>query len=145
MDSGVLFIDGSSDVFSSDLVGEQRMRLQSMETGGDLYSVLAPVVPADDWDRLPVELSLGGLVELHVEEGGRIEGAAGAKLTIPKLWNEGSIRLPGGTIAQSEILPLFYENALAVHSRSDEQTSELQSLMRISYAVFCLKKKIQNT
>src|SRR3546814_1509488 len=26
------------------------------------------------------------------------------------------------------------------HSRSEEHTSELQSLMRISYAVFCLKK-----
>src|SRR3546814_9508019 len=29
----------------------------------------------------------------------------------------------------------------AVHERSEEHTSELQSLMRISYAVFCLKKK----
>src|SRR3546814_5775650 len=29
--------------------------------------------------------------------------------------------------------------------RSEEHTSELQSLMRISYAVFCLKKKIQTT
>src|SRR3546814_3687335 len=28
------------------------------------------------------------------------------------------------------------------HARSEEHTSELQSLMRISYAVFCLKKKI---
>src|SRR3546814_1954277 len=28
--------------------------------------------------------------------------------------------------------------------RSDEHTSELQSLMRISYAVFCLKKKIHH-
>src|SRR3546814_8517648 len=28
-----------------------------------------------------------------------------------------------------------------VNSRSEEHTSELQSLMRISYAVFCLKKK----
>src|SRR3546814_3438156 len=28
-------------------------------------------------------------------------------------------------------------------SRSEERTSELQSLMRISYAVFCLKKKKQ--
>src|SRR3546814_9292792 len=28
-----------------------------------------------------------------------------------------------------------------VHARSEEHTSELQSLMRISYAVFCLKKK----
>src|SRR3546814_6517961 len=30
-----------------------------------------------------------------------------------------------------------------VCSRSEEHTSELQSLMRISYAVFCLKKKIK--
>src|SRR3546814_2705349 len=30
-------------------------------------------------------------------------------------------------------------------SRSEEHTSELQSLMRISYAVFCLKKKNTNT
>src|SRR3546814_9478722 len=30
------------------------------------------------------------------------------------------------------------------HFRSEEHTSELQSLMRISYAVFCLKKKIKN-
>src|SRR3546814_6229188 len=29
--------------------------------------------------------------------------------------------------------------------RSEEHTSELQSLMRISYAVFCLKKKNKNT
>src|SRR3546814_9655561 len=32
-------------------------------------------------------------------------------------------------------------DALTEKSRSEEQTSELQSLMRISYAVFCLKKK----
>src|SRR3546814_1791020 len=31
--------------------------------------------------------------------------------------------------------------AEAGHQRSEEHTSELQSLMRISYAVFCLKKK----
>src|SRR3546814_4690187 len=29
----------------------------------------------------------------------------------------------------------------SAHTRSEEHTSELQSLMRISYAVFCLKKK----
>src|SRR3546814_9581853 len=31
-----------------------------------------------------------------------------------------------------------------VNGRSEEHTSELQSLMRISYAVFCLKKKTTN-
>src|SRR3546814_1400757 len=33
----------------------------------------------------------------------------------------------------------------APRRRSEEHTSELQSLMRISYAVFCLKKKTTNT
>src|SRR3546814_2826444 len=33
-------------------------------------------------------------------------------------------------------------DAAHAHARSEEHTSELQSLMRISYAVFCLKKKI---
>src|SRR3546814_9828880 len=32
----------------------------------------------------------------------------------------------------------------ALISKSEEHTSELQSLMRISYAVFCLKKKNKN-
>src|SRR3546814_1536772 len=32
----------------------------------------------------------------------------------------------------------------SMHNRSEEHTSELQSLMRISYAVFCLKKKKNN-
>src|SRR3546814_6776476 len=32
-----------------------------------------------------------------------------------------------------------------IHGRSEEHTSELQSLMRISYAVFCLKKKNNKT
>src|SRR3546814_1258244 len=34
--------------------------------------------------------------------------------------------------------------ALILEYRSEEHTSELQSLMRISYAVFCLKKKKQH-
>src|SRR3546814_9368744 len=33
--------------------------------------------------------------------------------------------------------------AVSARNRSEEHTSELQSLMRISYAVFCLKKKIK--
>src|SRR3546814_8924685 len=37
----------------------------------------------------------------------------------------------------------FADRAPVRRQRSDEHTSELQSLMRISYAVFCLKKKTQ--
>src|SRR3546814_9787770 len=40
-------------------------------------------------------------------------------------------------------IPIHFSVILArlVATRSEEHTSELQSLMRISYAVFCLKKK----
>src|SRR3546814_3915568 len=37
-----------------------------------------------------------------------------------------------------------YREAIAPPERSEEHTAELQSLMRISYAVFCLKKKQTN-
>src|SRR3546814_7024234 len=42
-------------------------------------------------------------------------------------------------IAQRDFL-----NVARIDIRSEEHTSELQSLMRISYAVFCLKKKNKN-
>src|SRR3546814_4846624 len=43
-------------------------------------------------------------------------------------------------------LTLFQgEPSMATEPRSEEHTSELQSLMRTSYAVFCLKKNKQNT
>src|SRR3546814_3490187 len=44
-------------------------------------------------------------------------------------------------VESAEIFAALGENSL---SRSEEHTSELQSLMRISYAVFCLKKKKRN-
>src|SRR3546814_2413272 len=39
------------------------------------------------------------------------------------------------------LVPFAFWNKTAFLARSEEHTSELQSLMRISYAVFCLKKK----
>src|SRR3546814_8342543 len=44
---------------------------------------------------------------------------------------------PQPAVAKLRLEPAF----IAVRLRSEEHTSELQSLMRISYAVFCLKKK----
>src|SRR3546814_7404134 len=40
-----------------------------------------------------------------------------------------------------EAMRLINGNLVQMIARSEEHTSELQSLMRISYAVFCLKKK----
>src|SRR3546814_3051449 len=52
---------------------------------------------------------------------------------------------PAAAISGSrERRPVQSRSATALSARSEEHTSELQSLMRISYAVFCLKKKKKN-
>src|SRR3546814_2627190 len=46
--------------------------------------------------------------------------------------------------ARFPAIPVFFDNKTSdnnLSGRSEEHTSELQSLMRISYAVICLKKK----
>src|SRR3546814_10324106 len=55
------------------------------------------------------------------------------------------LHLPGGydTYVEGNGHRLSAGQAQRVALRSEEHTSELQSLMRISYAVFCLKKKKQ--
>src|SRR3546814_8304966 len=47
----------------------------------------------------------------------------------------------GLELSQVQELPLNGRKAFGVRKRSEENTSELHSLMRNSYAVFCLKKK----
>src|SRR3546814_5561639 len=49
------------------------------------------------------------------------------------------------SIAPNNRIPAIVDHDMPGGERSEEHTSELQSLMRISYAVFCLKKKIQTT
>src|SRR3546814_1262455 len=68
-------------------------------------------------EKLPIDLILEG-VEVRAQH---IADKARAHL--------GNTRAPAGRLL---IMP--------DHERSEEHTSELQSLMRISYAVFCLKK-----
>src|SRR3546814_2957164 len=46
-----------------------------------------------------------------------------------------------GTLGKLRLLRSSYGHDAFLKERSEEHTSELQSLMRISYAVFCLKKK----
>src|SRR3546814_1743759 len=54
--------------------------------------------------------------------------------------NSGTRNLRGLADMAAELV-----NAFSSLPRSEEHTSELQSLMRISYAVFCLKKKQTQT
>src|SRR3546814_3889145 len=71
---------------------------------------------------------------------------------VPVLGDEVEARVTADCAAQDRVVPVHRELGLVEElvgvltdrvgePRSEEHTSELQSLMRISYAVFCLKKK----
>src|SRR3546814_6559049 len=115
----LLISDWSSDVCSSDLQdeqdGEPEVRHRNAELGEGH------------------DAEVGGLAaprrrqhaERYGDEGGEADGDQG--------------KGQGEADALAHQLP--HGHAIGVAGRSEEHTSELQSLMRISYAVFCLKKK----
>src|SRR3546814_10544712 len=59
----------------------------------------------------------------------------------PKNWQADSRTRPPGTKVRMLRVRSISARPIGNGARSEEHTSELQSLMRISYAVFCLKKK----
>src|SRR3546814_3081360 len=62
----------------------------------------------------------------------------GTKLAIDMINERGGV---AGYKIQATYADAQSKTDVAINERSEEHTSELQSLMRISYAVFCLKKK----
>src|SRR3546814_6321683 len=86
-------------------------------------------------------------LELHVSQGAVSHQVAELERRLgTRLFH----RLPRGLALTDEghaLVPVVAEAfdrvaaTLDQYTRSEEHTSELQSLMRISYAVFCLKKK----
>src|SRR3546814_2912249 len=124
--------DWSSDVCSSDLahrgegealhlpLGVQPQDLLRVRL--DHHLVQATVKRGIDADPVPVPIR-----RVHPEPIGALQ--------------PGEIKLPERRAVTSNEQPLGKLH----HARSEEHTSELQSLMRNSYAVFCLKKKNKYT
>src|SRR3546814_1744566 len=79
--------------------------------------------------------------------GGLVVGLASGFLRgwtdrILMTFSDALLAFPGILLALSLIAVLGQSrHSIVIALRSEEHTSELQSLMRISYAVFCLKKK----
>src|SRR3546814_3974289 len=74
-------------------------------------------------------------------------GAAGRRLSLCDRRGRAARPVGGGDRADRRRRPVAARQRRGVvgGGRSEEHTSELQSLMRISYAVFCLKKKKKKT
>src|SRR3546814_3868911 len=95
---------------------------------GPPWAILAGAAKPTHQVRRPrVDVTIGAVIvaALATFVGATIQGSLGFGMNL--------VTVPA--------LALVLPEALPVAVRSEEHTSELQSLMRISYAVFCLKKK----
>src|SRR3546814_5952927 len=114
--------DWSSDVCSSDLIATQKAASLPAKAG----------VGGETRPRGPAPVAGGTAGRNEVEHPERSEGLPQAASGL------------AGSAARTRLIGRGTSNAAARSAaRSEEHTSELQSLMRISYAVFCLKKKTQ--
>src|SRR3546814_10855996 len=113
--------DWSSDVCSSDLRATHARLLVDHCIHGDLMDTM-------------ISRQAFGLLWLNPPYGDLARDTSG------NLGYEGKGRARLEKLFYQRMLPLLQYGGILVF-RSEEHTSELQSLMRISYAVFCLKKK----
>src|SRR3546814_6838823 len=124
--------DWSSDVCSSDLVRTGEIHALVGENGAGkstLMKVLSGVYPHGTFD--------GQIMFDGVEE--RFSGIHDSERQGIIIIHQELALVPLLSIAEN----IFLGNEVSrygIIDRSEEHTSELQSLMRISYAVFCLKK-----
>src|SRR3546814_8530313 len=116
---------------------ERAMRIVSVERGRDprQYSMVGF---GGAGPLHAVRLGMGmGVRKVIIPVGAGVGSAVGLLKAAPRL-----------DYSMTTVLRLKQENVEAIarlfkqlRARSEEHTSELQSIMRISYAVFCLKKK----
>src|SRR3546814_2286930 len=94
----------------------------------------------------------GGLIDLYRRQGlfyqnpKAVEISEGvlyrARIPVPARVPVGNYRAETYLISKGRVIAVASRDVeIRKAGRSEEHTSELQSLMRISYAVFCLKKK----
>src|SRR3546814_4297382 len=138
--------DWSSDVCSSDLDGAPSLdnfaAAANQANASDLgrYRTLRPETRQFQANAVyaralgDIQATINGSLEYNHSRS--LQGLPGISVTLPA----GN---PYSPFDDDVTLNRYVENAPLeqTNRRSEEHTSELQSLMRISYAVFCLKKK----
>src|SRR3546814_1635797 len=123
--------DWSSDVCSSDLYAD----LLGNMSAASLFGDLTPEQFRGYMEAVGVGTRPGVTDAFLVASGTGADAPAGQ---VRYAWPSGSTFDGRDIRADADRWPLLVQSA-ATGLRSEEHTSELQSLMRISYAVFCLK------
>src|SRR3546814_5107501 len=122
--------DWSSDVCSSDLHGRHDQRVEVADMVGH-------------HDQRPHRWRTAQALALHAEQQAHEQPVYGKERDRQQPVTEVPWLDPA-PISLGDDLALRGRAPVCPFGRSEEHTSELQSLMRISYAVFCLKKKNNN-
>src|SRR3546814_1652447 len=138
--------DWSSDVCSSDLRAGKRQPLLIAERQGaavDREIALEMKHRRDALDRFALRLPIE-----TIDASKEIQILADAEIAVERKFlrhiakRTARLRPRGAQIeTRHPAVAARRRQKTAEHLRSEEHTSELQSLMRTSYAVFCLKKK----
>src|SRR3546814_10553703 len=127
----IRIIDWSSDVFSSDLFVIAQANAELDAKG----AFTADFVTC----RYQGETLLKPPSEIDYMDVSPMQSVSVAAALVPFLEHDDANRALMGANMQRQAVPTLRSQKPLV-GRSEEHTSELQSLMRISYAVFCLKK-----
>src|SRR3546814_3683877 len=134
--------DWSSDVCSSDLELDIDARIdhRTLAAQGIDLEPQHKIGPAAS--RMPEQ----GLEAERVEDHARIARENGEKIIARPEIALDAITRQQATFTRRDLAQFAFRHSDGKDQfdRSEEHTSELQSLMRISYAVFCLKKKKQD-
>src|SRR3546814_6547490 len=136
------------DLISKDRVSDTAIRVardHMIQFARKLPNMLPSVDEPENAETCATPLGQSGMTcALQADHGGVCAASPNGN------WNEGWISEPPLPVAafvdpldndQFAMLLSTLDAKIKASSRSEEHTSELQSLMRISYAVFCLKKK----
>src|SRR3546814_1312737 len=103
-----------------------------------------PDFPGTGPDNRPSgHLRRGGTTRIAESIGAARRNLSGGMTAIRPMQRRERAIVGGRYLNSAYGMPAASSLASRRSSRSEEHTSELQSLMRISYAVFCLKKKIK--
>src|SRR3546814_2044262 len=130
--------DWSSDVCSSDLTADQTAGTPSADSIVTFTPAALPLF--HDWNTDAHAAAL-----LSETAGFSIDRLSARRNSIPNSFMPTPARnrdRPKGMRTPVQARSAQRRTPSSMRPRSEEHTSELQSLMRISYAVFCLKKKI---
>src|SRR3546814_1271941 len=100
-------------------------------------------MPAEPAARPTVLLEILGAQDAQLRQDHVLDHAAMALGHDEDVRRDGDVRRGGGAGLPAH--QVMIDRIDHLDARSEEHTSELQSLMRLSYAVFCLKKQNHNS